>query len=273
MVGLLSEVSTVHVERSMRLVVLAFLFFGIVGCQSSSNPETSTIHGQVFVRTQGGSSVELGLVDVHAIPADSVEDHLQKIKQSRDSILKESRDTLASYIDSVDKEIYTNDGLTPDYSDSERELKRELEDEVSEYVNVLKPDFYFVGLPSAVDTFQTGSRGEYQLEVPHGVEHYVSARTTRLVGDETERFHWFVKTNPTSDSTRVLLTNRNSGYLFDNRYAISYGSAERAIDDIVDAAANDARDLEIGEEKTSDWARALRLAAERPSAIRATYDL
>lgn len=74
---------------------------------------------------------------------------------------------------------------------------------------------FFEGAFTVLGTGTTNADGEFAIRVPDGRQIVLACRASRMIGDETEHYHWIVKIPETQSS--VLLSNREamlSGMIF-----------------------------------------------------------
>jgi hypothetical protein len=197
------------------------------------------LNGEVFIVTEGGQSIKLGLVEVRAIPEQDARDFVAKkreIAAARQSKLEpglgsarreweaaqavvmeqssKARLVFKAYL--ADIMSRTKKRAYEEASAREAEARKVaaakssiLEPLAAEYSWFNSSEYYFEGLPPGTVTCKTNADGEFTLRLRKGAKHALAAKARRKVIDDEETYFWFVWVSLDGKATRTLLSNDN----------------------------------------------------------------
>jgi hypothetical protein len=175
------------------------------------------IEGQVFVVTEGGQSIKLGLVEVFAYNRGEVDEALKKVDAKRKDSREAARVVSQQFDDLVkrasaaktaaeEKELGSAAAVEAGnfYFDL-LEVQR-LFQERTNYLLSSQP--YFAALPTPVARAKTDADGNFAISVPPLGSFVIGATAQRVVGHEVERYVWLVTTDR-AGSQKLTLSNDN----------------------------------------------------------------
>lgn len=229
--------------RNRTICLFTFLLI-LLGCLVSCGPSEKELNGEVFVVTQGGQNIKLGLVEVGVFAESDIipfiQQKLQKAKSEtgelepvRDS-LKKAYEQLVKEREYLKKQIKINELNEKEINElpsieviyrSYRQLdylKRLLEGTAryqkrfKEYLDVLKlilsyseGKFYLSNLPEPLQTTKTDSDGKFSFKLKPG-KYALAAKSSRKVIDSTEEYYWLIWLTVDSVPTKkIMLSNDN----------------------------------------------------------------
>jgi hypothetical protein len=187
----------------------------------SSTPETHAIAGQIFIVTQGGQSIKLGLVKIDLLPLQPVMSHLAEKKSAEQSVAaqldarletakadEKAKDAILE--DAKKYDISSKDGYAA-YSKAYNEhLSAEYltEDLEEKQLHFPSGSYYFDGLPQPLAETQSDADGEFTIDIPAEGEFALAAHTQRDVGSHVENYFWLIKVQG-NGQTKIMLSNDN----------------------------------------------------------------
>lgn len=200
-----------------RLFVSLALLVALGGC----GPRMGELTGSVFVVTEGGPSIKLGLVAVGAIdpvsmapfvanrnstvtPArDAADRYLAYWKEANRNNLADFNKAFEGPVDSVEGRLKINDiefnALAPKLKEAIR-LRRYWCD----------PARYFEGLPQAFAVAKTDADGKFVLRVPRRGRICIAAAGERELGKKSEAYYWLLWVDLAGQPTKgIILSNDN----------------------------------------------------------------
>ena len=215
--------------------------FGKLG-SSSSKGSMVKIRGQVFIATNGGQNIKLGLVDVSAYTSSDFEKKINSIaelgREMRKNLLAISNDRLQKFSD-LDAEFkkfeseyqaaslayfsnkndeqardrYADLGIRRSGANSPADLLESARLELNSSLHAIdgtkKLGFYTQKLKGPVDSGKSDADGNFELTLPAGKYVFV-ANAKRMISGENEFYDWIVKVNVNSQTKRIMLGNDNS---------------------------------------------------------------
>jgi hypothetical protein len=190
---------------SMPLITILFL----IGCASDVE-----LTGDVFIVTQSGQSIKLGLVEVQIIPESAMQPFVQsklqtaKSELERIDIMEVNCDKELEQISREVKQATNNEELTDLESrlHNNTEAMRIIWDERKKYTG---GSFFMSGLPTPELTTKTDADGKFMLRLKPG-KYAIAAYAQRTIIDSTEKHYWLVWTAVrSSQPKRLMLSNDN----------------------------------------------------------------
>lgn len=170
-------------------------------CQTICSADT--LSGQVFIRTNVGVSVKLGLVDVEVFERESLRHSvIEKLKNAK---------PLIEYLRTASAE------LEAEYSASRgagktaaelRQIQREIADIEAMHDYLSSSVFALTSAPKPVAIGKTDADGSFSVDVPKG-SYFVAARDKRVIGQTVEFYQWVISAE-VMGLTRVTLANHNT---------------------------------------------------------------
>jgi len=210
----------------------------VTGCKKE-------ISGEVFIVTNAGNSVKLGLVEIDLL-SEEVTRHCVEQKLAEQESVAQQLDSqitnIKSEIDRLDKamkgfqdqldwsavsqesETYPSASIEklPAYKryslvysnyqqaefglDTMREKLTAAQRARREFP---QGDYFFSGLPSPVAHTQTDADGKFSISVPASGSFVLAAQAQRIVGNSTEHYYWLEKI-PAGSHVKLTLSNNNS---------------------------------------------------------------
>lgn len=213
----------------LNLVGASFFWASLVfsGC----TPKPHTINGQVFIVTQGGSNIKLGLVDVQAFRLSTLQPIINRKNEQISEIISKDRPRIDEAVSKhnahntlIEKAMAEHGPVSQEDFEKlsvEKEYAQRLQNELSRNTS---PEVYFAELPAPpLASAKTDSDGKFTMSIPTDDKIVFVAKATRSVGKETERYYWMVgiKWTKGNDAESLLLSNDN---LASNIGSISLGS-------------------------------------------------
>ena len=212
-----------------------YLFLSLIfltnGCSREKN-----IEGEIFIVTQGGQNLKLGLVTVGLISREAFTRHLDsKIKIASEIIqpiytsykqLEDSISLLGKLNDELEQkknslEIYNNDDKMLALLKKKLWVARKNLDLTIRiaplqqiYRTYTSGAFFLNESPPFSDSTKTNSDGQFNFMVQKSEKYFIIASAARLVGNSSECYYWVVDyPNPSfRKNEKILLGNDN---LFD----------------------------------------------------------
>ena len=182
-----------------------------------------TIDGQVFIRTKGGESIKLSLVDVLLYDEKTIVLHLENKRKVAEPLFEEWRPLEKEAKDIYERaktneeqvrKRYFADILNPQLKvewkktqDVVLSAARSFDEVRAASAYTRSASYYFEGLPRAVQTAKTDADGKFSFQVPSG-SYMVAAFSTRHAGKDIEFYYWMVKTTLATNQ-KVMLANDN----------------------------------------------------------------
>lgn len=169
--------------------------------------------GQIFVVTRGGTSVPLGGVVVSFYSYNDFKGLLPKIYESiaknvnanfekfseeyaKEEALDREYDKVVKKSKSAANKIYSK----------EKEVARAREAAYWVIYHATSARNYFDALPKPYFTTQTDSNGKFKIALSSTITLVAVACASRLIGEKTERYCWFTKTDGSSE---IFMNNHN----------------------------------------------------------------
>jgi hypothetical protein len=161
--------------------------------------------GEVFIATQGGTNVKLGLVTVKAYPSEVMDPHILKRRTEATkqlavlspvlSQLKTDVEAAAAAVEKLkdpQSNYLLNDRLYTQY----RAASRTFDDLLQKRINATgaaralgEGAFYVQALPSPVASAKTNADGQFTLRLRPG-RYALVGHGQRKVGDSEEEYYW-----------------------------------------------------------------------------------
>lgn len=204
------------------------------------------LSGEVFIVTQGGQNVKLGLVEVRAIPEADVKAFIEKKKKSPDvdTIIKRDRPQyekakleLAVLEKEKDKaeqkkfdslvELTRSIGSSSlfSYNSKVRDADLKYERDMfnlfmqassnfyktwKDYPQWATCEYYFDGLPNGVVSAKTNADGKFTSKLKRGQKYALAAYGQRKIGDLTEKYYWLIWVSLDGKGVKnIMLSNDN----------------------------------------------------------------
>ncbi len=219
-----------HMNRVSAQALLLALVVGSIHC----GPSQGKLDGDVFIVTQGGVSVKLGLVEVLALP---YEETRQAVALVDAEAIKLKRDAAAAVTALASAEAELNQLLADekallnrastnskadrtaivaahDREDAATEVRDSAKQAVAELVRkahkLTSGALYFEKLPPPLVTTKTDADGKFSLPLDRKVTVVLAAHAARRVFGEDEDYYWLVKASLDGQlSKRIFLSNDN----------------------------------------------------------------
>lgn len=198
------------VMKGMKLIAAALVVLAIgLSCNAQQAPFLPptlwTLDGQVFIRTGGGETIKLSLVDVRLFDAKVIADNVESkrtIAQPIYEALQASRGPV------VDKIYNPKKDYTVDEALAVANKMVESAGEINGKAEYLRSGFYYLNnLPTPIQKTTTDADGKFTFKVPNGSYALVAA-SRRSAGAETEFYHWMIRFAIDADR-KVVLANDN----------------------------------------------------------------
>ncbi|MDP2207825.1 MAG: hypothetical protein Q8K98_03490 [Bacteroidota bacterium] len=225
-------------KRTICLLTFLLILFGcLVGC----GPSERELNGEVFVVTQGGQNIRLGLVEVGVFAESDIipfiQKKLQRAKYEKreletvlDSVKKASEQS-AKELAYLRKQMKVNSEGTDELSLNElryrldwqiknlllfKEAGERHDKRLKEHFDVLKlihsyleGEFYLSGLPEPLQTTKTDSDGEFNFKLKPG-KYAIAAKSSRKIIDSSEAYYWLIwLTIDGVPTKKLMLSNDN----------------------------------------------------------------
>jgi hypothetical protein len=207
--------------KSLMGLFLVSCCFACSGCGRGRGK----LDGHVFLVTQDGQNVKLGLVDVRVLPYEETKNSIAKTKAHADEEvaklqpqMEAARKTVASAKANV-KAMKTK-------SDSNRSRQA-----MDQYAAALRTEIsalselaplqesamswnsgakYFANLPAPVSSVKTDADGKFSILLDRTAKIVLAATATRRLGDKTETYYWLVAVSLDGQpNKRIFLSNDN----------------------------------------------------------------
>ena len=184
---------------------------GIVACVlavgSARAEEMPTIEGQIFIRTTGGETIKLSLVDVLLFDDKTISEHLDR-KRTKALPLEEYIGPLekaAREASEKAEKIWEAAGRNYDEGTDSRNKKGVWRRLHAKLVYLHSAFYILPGLPESLQINKTDADGKFSFKVPSG-SYVLVANSSRQAGKETEFYRWMVKAKL---GKKVMLANDN----------------------------------------------------------------
>jgi hypothetical protein len=190
----------------------------------------ATVNGQIFIVTQGGDNIKLGMIHVYLFSGDQIDASLSVLAAKADYEEKKLKPTLdaeeaaesqaekaeaKAFLDS----LQTDKDVNPIMIASDLvDKKKTLDDSLSKYKATVdkysyytSPDFYAGGLPTTpITSSESDADGKFTMQIPKTGTWVLAAKGQRSVGDKTEGYFWLVKvsSDPIANN-QIFLNNEN----------------------------------------------------------------
>ena len=185
--------------------------------------EMKTIEGQVFIRTKGGETIKLSLVDVLVVDEKVVTEQIEKQRAQAQPLLDELRlqrtairekFNAANTGATLAHEERMKDVLNPKLQAAYEQKRKDASDRIKEVGDVSSKILYLStarflldGLTGIVASTKTDADGKFSVKLKNG-NYVVIAESGRAIGKETELYTWLVKLRVEADS-KLFLANDN----------------------------------------------------------------
>jgi len=184
---------------------IKFLLLIVVLLFVSSCAKETEISGNVFIVTKESSNIQLGAIEIFAIPEASIKKHIEDLNSASDSAydeykIKSDYCTNAEY--PMQDYIPHFDGKSP------REQCFDGLDELRDNI----AGVYFVNLPTYTATAQTDSNGQFLIKLPKTGKYAIAAKGTINSDGKVEKYYWLIWVNADGDFKRINLSNNNTIY-------------------------------------------------------------
>jgi len=220
---------------------------GQVAEKEKSTPYIA-VDGEVFIATQGGQNVKLGLVEIGLIPMDLLVQHIKQKEAGREESLaqldpkikeaeKECEALKKEWERLRDKRKVASEAsmsilhaketdwraygeasrLEDEAGKAEREASKPWNDAArkvgklrSERAVFFSASFFFDGIPPVIRVTKTNSDGRFHIIVPGNGSFALSATASRHVGDKVEKYYWAIKVDTAAGVNQTInLANDN----------------------------------------------------------------
>ncbi len=200
-----------------------------VASQTQATVSKSTISGQVFIVTKGRDNIKLALVEVAAIPEQSVSQH---IKIKHENGLQQQKLLLPAY-EAAKKEyekaeavevrnaevvrkrhdsgrgVYVDQWAAWNKASAVYSSKRESWLKIkNQYDHFDSGQFYFEKLPASAAVSKTDADGKFGLSLTGG-KYVIAATTSRQIGRDEETYYWLIFANTSTLNQPLMLSNDN----------------------------------------------------------------
>lgn len=198
-------------------VMLCSLFFTAISVFWACGPSSVDVNGEVFIVTQGGSSIKLSLIEIYAYEAPDME----KFIKSRTDLAKSELDKLAPALKTLLMELkaaydaHDKFGMLDESKAAKASLraywskKEEYSQVYKKYSPFFSGQFWTMGLPAPIQTIKSDSEGRFVLQLKPG-KYGLVASGSRKVMDKEEEYYWLIWTNVVKKPrSKILLSNDN----------------------------------------------------------------
>jgi hypothetical protein len=193
--------------------------------RNSGGKSLGRLDGQVFIVTQGGENVKLGLVEVRVLPYDEttasiartrpeaqreieqLQSQLNAARNAVDSAVAKAKAASAEYVQRASDAAFNRMMATHDDAMSAENAFYSLQDRVRSWNPA---STYFANLPTALTSATTDADGQFSVRIDRNGEFVLAAQDTRLVFGHTEEYYWLVAVSlGGSSSKKIFLSNDN----------------------------------------------------------------
>ncbi len=216
--------------KKLLLFIAAIL---IAGC----SPSKREVHGDVFIVTNGGASVKLGLVQVIVLTEDVAQKHISGVKEKIKDEIAVAKTKIADAEKKYKnaKTAYENSSKRHDrewekgnytFSDNSYDLAVATDEANAQYKLELElfnkrwgsGSFFFENLPTALLATQTDADGKFILKLEEGKKYSIIAKSRRQLLNSTEEYYWFINYIAKGNKEKIILSNNNmvDTYSIDN---------------------------------------------------------
>lgn len=226
----------------LKACAIGILLLHVVGCGYLGGE----LSGEVFIVTQGGQNVKLGLVEVRAIPEADAKTFIEKKKKKPDidtiikrdrpqyekaklelaALEKEEKIAVQKSLDSLNEltrsvrspSLYSYNNAVHDADVKyERDMFNLFMQANSNFYKTWKDypqwatsEYYFEGLPNGVVIAKTNADGKFTLKLKRGQKYALAAYGQRKIGDLTEKYYWLIWVSLDGKGAKnIMLSNDN----------------------------------------------------------------
>ena len=148
------------------------------------------LDGQVFIATQGGDNIKLGLVEIGVVPIEQFAPWLKQKTAFVDSESERLQASMSTHIKGLEDEKYY--------------------EEVKAKLHLFEADFYFEDFPKPMLKTSTDADGKFSVTLPRGRKFVLAARAKRNVGKEEEKYAWILYASLDGQRQKsIVLSNDN----------------------------------------------------------------
>lgn len=182
-----------------------------------------TLDGQVFIRTKGGESIKLSLVDVLLFEQQAIDAHLENKRKATEPLLEELQPFAKEAEDKYERIKADEDRVRKRYfaaildkqleaewhkaSDAVIGAARAWDEARAATAYTRSAEYYFEGLPLVLQTTKTDADGKFSFQIPSG-SYIAAALSTRHAGEKIEVYHWMIRTTVRTNQ-KLMLANDN----------------------------------------------------------------
>lgn len=187
-------------------ILLLFVCVSFAGCSKISNiiKSETIVNGEVFIVTQGADNIELGAVEVVAIPAETFESNFQTEKSDIKLAIDKDEEVLKK-CQNFKKDMMEN----PTTFNQTQEMLRECSEEGTLGKGRDLPGLIVSNIPSNAVLTTTNSDGKFTLNLPKGKKYAIYAKSQRRVGSKNEKYFWLEFVEAKDKTQNLILTNKN----------------------------------------------------------------
>jgi hypothetical protein len=184
------------------------------------------VTGEMFVVARRKERHSLRSVVVHAIPEDTLTEHLERRTAQRvlwSGTLQREIDAVAATLAEaraeedrlwiIQKQDESNLRTANAWSvafNNTKKITRQLEDLRTRWQRLTSAEHFLKDLPSAISTATTSSDGTFTLAIPRDGRYGIVARAARASDNEEQTYVWFVWISLDGEPTRRLVLNNDN---------------------------------------------------------------
>lgn len=208
-------------------IITIFLASCLLACGNSEGK----LNGEVFIVTQGGQNIKLGLVTFRVIPEADILAFINKKSAEALSemykmipIYNKAKQEANEAKDAEDKALQRmlrmmnagepyNKQVDKDRLDKLVIWKSKLDRLAilqAELNNYKSGKFYFNGLPDGIEVAKTNADGKFTIPMKRNVKYALAAQAQRTIGDSKEEYYWLIWVSLENNTLKnIILSNDN----------------------------------------------------------------
>jgi hypothetical protein len=203
-------------------------------------PKEGTLTGDVFIVTQGGENVKLGLVEVRVLSPDAAKNAVEQTTRRAEHEVDQLRPSLeaakaefqariaalavakaeyeianARFSGNISSTSLMNKCFAAQHRYLDAGFAKDKAEAAIKDVEALmrhtkSGEVYFAHLPSALASAKTDADGKFSITLDSKTPVVLAAQATRHLPDKVENYYWLVRTSLDGQATkRIFLSNDN----------------------------------------------------------------
>ncbi len=177
--------------------------------------DKTTVNGQIFIATQGGDNVKLGLIHVHLLSREQayaaiyVFDATLIAEQSK---LQPIIDAQKAHCIKLNNELTSDSGNvdSTDVSTKYNDAVAQYKDSLTKYYYYMSTSAYLESLPTPLDESISDADGKFSVKIPKTGSWMLEAEGQRTVGDKIEEYFWLADVSSDAIAkNQIFLSNEN----------------------------------------------------------------